>query len=139
MNTDMGKDIEQEKTKQTEVGTGKRRTTETRRHGDRRGRSGNGVLEYRSVGGGKASGSGAHGVHALPCAASKRKSAEKITDYYAFFHGFPRFYAQIRAVVTRFYAFLRVAAFLSRISLMGTNFNQETIGGSSFEMKISDG
>jgi hypothetical protein len=33
---------------------------------------------------------------------------EKITGFYAFFHDFPRFYAQIRAVFTRFYAFLRV-------------------------------
>jgi hypothetical protein len=34
--------------------------------------------------------------------------AGKITGFYAFFRGFPRFYAQIRAVFTRFYAFLRV-------------------------------
>jgi hypothetical protein len=37
-----------------------------------------------------------------------RNYTEKITGFYAFFRGFPRFYAQIRAVFTRFYAFLRV-------------------------------
>jgi hypothetical protein len=42
-----------------------------------------------------------------------RNYAEKITDFYAFFRGFSRFYAQIRAVITRFYAFLRVGAFFS--------------------------
>ncbi len=36
----------------------------------------------------------------------------KVADFYAFFHDFPHFYAQIRAVFTRFYAFLRVRLFL---------------------------
>src|SRR5260370_38830506 len=35
------------------------------------------------------------------------KFCGKITDFYAVFHDFPHFYAQIRAVFTRFYAFLR--------------------------------
>jgi hypothetical protein len=42
-----------------------------------------------------------------------RVYAEKITDFYAFFHGFPHFYAQNRAVITRFYAFLRVRPFFN--------------------------
>ena len=38
----------------------------------------------------------------------RRTFAGKITDFYAFFREVSRFYAQIRAVVTRCYAFLRV-------------------------------
>src|SRR5882672_2808645 len=37
-----------------------------------------------------------------------RNHAGKIAGFYAFSHDFPQFYAQIRAVFTRFYAFLRV-------------------------------
>jgi hypothetical protein len=48
-----------------------------------------------------------------------RNYAEKITAYYAFFRGFPRFYAQIRAVFTRFYAFLRVRPFFNRTDWIG--------------------
>jgi hypothetical protein len=42
-----------------------------------------------------------------------RNYAGKITGFYAFFRGFPRFYALIRAVITRFYAFLRVGLFFN--------------------------
>ena len=38
---------------------------------------------------------------------------------YGFFRGFPRFYAQIRAVITRFYAFLRVRAFFRGVLAHG--------------------
>jgi hypothetical protein len=40
--------------------------------------------------------------------------AELCGKYYGFFRDFPRFYAQIRAVITRFYAFLRVRLIFRR-------------------------
>jgi hypothetical protein len=43
----------------------------------------------------------------ITCLAA-RIFAGKFTDFYAFFRGFPQFYAQNRAVITQFYAFLRV-------------------------------
>jgi hypothetical protein len=46
-----------------------------------------------------------------------RICAEKITAFYAMFHDFPHFYAQIRAVFTRFYALLRVRLFFRRLAI----------------------
>jgi len=53
-----------------------------------------------------------------------RNCAGKITDFSAMFHDFPRFYAQIRAVVTRFYAFLRVGPFLTTDGHEGTRIQE---------------
>src|SRR5260370_25452145 len=58
------------------------------------------------------------GVPSARTGASKGRSgrnyAGKITGFYAMFHDFTHFYAQIRAVFTRFYAFLRVRPIFRR-------------------------
>jgi len=61
-------------------------------------------MECRNIGvlGAKATGIG-------PCGG--RNYAGKVADFYAFFREVSRKFAQIRAVVTRFYAFLRVRLF----------------------------
>src|SRR5882724_42301 len=48
-----------------------------------------------------------------------RKYVEKIAGFYALFRGFPRFYAQNRAVIPRFCAFLRVRPFFSEEAMRG--------------------
>jgi hypothetical protein len=72
-----------------------------------------GVLEY-------------WGQRLLGSGGRARNYAEKITGFYAFFRGFPRFYAQIRAVFTRFYAFLRVGLFFDN------NCKRHAIAGNIF-------
>ena len=47
-----------------------------------------------------------------PKVANARTYAEQVTDFHAKFHEVTRKFAQIRAVVTRCYAFSRVGAFL---------------------------
>jgi hypothetical protein len=54
-------------------------------------------------------------IPALPRVALDRIFARKVTDCYAKFRESPRKFAQIKAVVTRLFGFLRVSAFFWRV------------------------
>ena len=73
------------------------------------GEAGDGVVEYGSHG--KTTCLSARTEYTSYLGRAGADLREKSYGFYAFFRGFPRFYAQIRAVFTRFYAFLRVGAF----------------------------
>jgi len=76
------------------------------------------------------------GLEVLPDGQWGSVECEIMGKNYGFLRIFPRFYAQIRAVFTRFYAFLRVRPFLSMMSQSAESnqYCQEAEGHLGFEV-----